>query len=110
MGEKRRHPRLAVRDMSIDVSDGMRCCSGIVQDVSQTGLCLADMTSRFGKHIDVYTVVATSGHRFFKFRVRPKWEEASGLNKRMGVEIKEPTGAWLEYVQSLEIQNASQAS
>ncbi|WP_310600406.1 hypothetical protein [Desulfobulbus sp.] len=110
MGEKRKHPRMAVRDMSIDVSDGMRCCSGIVQDISEAGLCLADMTSRFGKHIEVYTVVATSGRRSFKFRVRPKWEEAIGLNKRMGVEIKEPSGAWLEYVQSLGIQNATPAS
>jgi len=107
MGEKRRHPRLAVRNMSIDLSDGMGCCSGTVQDISLTGLCLDDITGRLGRNINIYTVVATNGHRSFKFRVRPKWEEASGLNKRMGVEIKAPTGAWLEYVRSLESQSAS---
>jgi len=98
---------MVVRGMSFDVSDGMRCCSGTVQDVSLTGLCLADMTRRFGKNIDVYAVVATSGRRCFKFRVRPKWEEVSGVSKRMGVEIKEPSRAWLEYVQSLESQSVS---
>jgi len=107
MDEQRRHPRIVTRNMSIDMTDGMGCCSGMIQDVSLAGLCLTDITGRLGKDIDVYTVVATNGHRYFKFRVRPKWEEANGLNKRMGVEIKEPSGAWLEYVRSLDVQRAS---
>jgi len=88
--------------MRIDVSDGMGCCSATVWDISRDGLCLADLAKRFGKNADTYTAVVSSENRHFKFRVRPKWERAGGPSKRVGVEIHEPTGQWMEYILSLE--------
>jgi len=102
--EKRKHPRIPAHGMSIDVSDGIGCCSGDVRDVSRVGLCLVDMAKRFGKNIDAYTVVASSGEKYFKFRVRPRWERAGRLSKRVGVEIEEAPWQWTEYVMSLEAQ------
>jgi len=107
MAEQRKHQRVAVDGMSVDLSDGTGFCSGVVQDISQSGLCVADMTMRFGKNSGVFTVVAASGHRRFKLRVKPVWEESSGSTKRMGLEIREPSWAWLEYVWSLELQNTT---
>lgn len=104
MTEQRKVPRLIVGNMQADVSDGIGCCSGIVHDISFTGLCLVDVTKRFGKKVDAYTVVATCDNRHFKFRVRRRWEEVRGPNKRMGVEIAEPPGPWIEYVRGLEAQ------
>lgn len=100
--EKRKHTRIVVRNMQIDISDGIGCCSGTVRDISQLGLCLTDLAKRFGKNIDAYTAVASSEDRHFKFRVLPRWERASGLNKRVGVEIHEPPRQWIEYVLALE--------
>lgn len=100
--EKRKHTRIVVRNMQIDISDGIGCCSGTVRDISQLGLCLTDLAKRFGKNIDAYTVVASSEDRYFKFRVRPRWERTGGLNKRVGVEIHDPPRQWIEYVMALE--------
>jgi hypothetical protein len=100
--EKRRYRRVVVRDMQIDISDGIGCCSGTVRDISRVGLCLAELGKRFGKNIDAYMVVASNENFHFKFRVRPKWEQAGRLRKRVGVEIHEPPPQWTEYVMSLE--------
>lgn len=100
--EKRKYPRIVVRNMQIDVSDGIGCCSGNVRNISRVGLCLTDLAKRFGKKFDALTVVASSESHYFKFRVRPKWEQAGSSNKRVGVEIQDPPRQWTEYVQSLE--------
>lgn len=100
--EKRKNRRIVVCNMQIDISDGIGCCSGTVRDISRVGLCLADLAKRFGKNIGAYTVVASSGDHHFKFRVRPRWEHADRLSKRVGVEIHEPPRQWTEYVISLE--------
>jgi hypothetical protein len=63
---------------------------------------LADLTKRFGKNIDTFTAVASSESHHFKFRVRPRWEQVGGLSKRMGVEIDEPSGPWIDYILLLE--------
>jgi len=100
--EKRKHTRIVVRNMQIDISDGMGCCTGTVRDISRVGLCLSDLAKRFGRNIDAYVVVASSEDLHFKFRVRPKWEQAGRLSKRVGVEIHEPPTQWTEYIISLE--------
>lgn len=101
--DKRKYPRIAVRDLHFDVSDGIGCCSGNVLDVSQAGLCLADLAKRFGKGIGLYTVVVTSQDDcHWKFRVRPRWEQVGGVSKQVGVEIDAPPRQWITYVRSLE--------
>lgn len=100
--DQRKYPRIHVRGMSIDVSDGFGCCSAAVNDVSRGGLCLADMGKRFGKKIDKYTVVATSGENHFKFQVKPRWEQIGSWNKKIGVEIDSIPWEWTAYVISLE--------
>jgi len=91
--------------MLIDVSDGIGFCTGTVQDVSRVGLCLTDLAKRFGQDMDTYTAVASSGSEYFKFRVRPRWEQAGSVSKRMGVEITEPSGPWMDFVSRLEAKS-----
>ncbi len=100
--DKRKHQRIIVHGMSIDVSDGIGCCSGEVQDISRFGMCLVDLAKRLGRDTGAYTVVASKEGRNFKFRVRPRWEKAGRLSKKMGVEINDVPSQWTEYVMSLE--------
>ncbi len=100
--EQRKHPRIKVRGMTIDVCDGIGCCSGEVSDVSRIGMCLVDLARRFGKRTDTYTVVASQGGRNFKFRVRPRWEVPGQIHKKVGVELFDIPRQWTEYIKSLE--------
>ena len=100
--EKRKHPRIAVTGMGIDVSDGIGSWSGTVSDVSLNGLCVSDLGLVLGKKTGTYTVVASRGLSHFKFRVKPRWEVVWTRSKTMGMEIFETPGKWVEYVQNLE--------
>ena len=100
--DKRQYPRIKVRNMHIDVSDGIGACSGTVHDISRSGLCLFDLPARVGRKSASYTVVVSHGDRLFKFRVRPRWQTAARLYKRMGVEIADPPARWRDYVHALE--------
>lgn len=100
--EQRRHPRIRVGGMCIDVADGFGCCSVAAGDVSRGGLCLTEIAKRFGQKIDKYTVVASSGEQHFKFQVKPRWEQVGRWNKKIGVEIENVPWQWMAYVMSLE--------
>ena len=100
--DKRRYPRIVVRNMNVDVADGIGSCSGTVSDVSRHGLCVRDLAVNVGRRAGSYTVVVSHGNRFFKFRARPRWERADRVYKRMGLEIAEAPARWTDYVRSLE--------
>lgn len=100
--EKRKHPRIVVTGMSIDVSDGIGSWSGTVNDVSRNGLCVSDLGSVLGKKTGTFTAVASKGGAYFKFRVKSRWEVVRAQHKTMGMEIAETSGKWAEYVQALE--------
>lgn len=100
--ELRKYPRIRVHDMTIHISDGIRCCAGAVADVSRFGLRLAEIGSRFGKQVDQFTVVAVSGEQHFKFRVKPRWSQIGPSSKSMGVNIEAAPWQWTSFVQSLE--------
>lgn len=88
--------------MSIDVSDGIGSCSGLVSDISRHGMCLANLATIIGKKTDTYTVVVSKDDRYFKFRVRSRWATIERLNKKMGVEIPDAPTKWTDYVMTLE--------
>lgn len=100
--EKRKYPRIIINGMHYDISDGIGCCSGVVHNVSQFGLCLTQIAKRLGTKTTTYTVVASQGEKYFKFRVRPRWEKIGRVSKNVGVEIDEVPRQWIEYVVSLE--------
>ncbi|MBM9538038.1 hypothetical protein [Desulfobulbus alkaliphilus] len=100
--EKRKYPRIFIQGMQYDVSDGIGCCSGAVRDVSQAGLCLTRIPKRLGTRTTTYTVVASQGEKYFKFKVKPRWEKIGRLSKNIGVEIDEVPRQWTEYILSLE--------
>lgn len=102
--EQRKHPRIRVDGMTIDVSDGIRCCAATVADISQGGLCLSEMGRKFGKKFDRLTVVAVSGEQHFKFRVKPRWEMVGPWHKTVGVEIDQAPWQWTSFVLALEGQ------
>jgi hypothetical protein len=100
--EKRKHPRIIIDDMTIDVSDGIGFCTGEVRDISRLGMCLVNLARRLGKNTDAYTVVASREGKHFKFRVRPKWVVNGPYDKKVGVEIDNVPAQWTEYVIALE--------
>jgi len=100
--DKRKHPRIPMSDISVDVSDGFGFFSGNASDISRFGLGLVNMAKRLGRDADRFTVVVSGRGQDFKFKVFPRWEEVEGLTKRIGVEIANAPWEWTEFVMQYE--------
>ncbi len=100
--DKRKHPRIPIDDLNVDVSDGFGFFSGSASDISRFGLGLVNMAKRLGKDAEKFTVVVSGQGKDFKFKVFPRWEEVEGLTKRVGVEIANAPWEWTEFVMERE--------
>ena len=99
--EKRRHQRMAISNLSADISDGKGFFPGVVSDLSRFGLRLTDLPLKVDSSQRPSIVV--SGHgRNFKMLVRPCWTQKDNNRKSVGVEIMNAPWEWTEFVAGLE--------
>ena len=96
------YQRVEVTGFQADVSDGMGCFPGEINDVSRFGLCMKDLPKRVNETSNRMTVVIHGKGKNFKMVVRPKWSQASGLRKTVGFEILNTPYEWTEFVLQLE--------
>ncbi len=100
--EKRKFQRMAMCDLSVDISDGVGSFPGVVSDVSRFGIGLKDLPKKINMEAKRMTVVISGQGGHFKMYVRPKWSVAKGLEKDIGVEISNAPWGWTEFVMGFE--------
>lgn len=96
--DKRKNHRIEINDLTVDVSDGIGFCTGSANDISKFGLGLVNMSKKFGKEAKRLTVVITAEDKVFKMNVKPRWDLAEGLSKKIGAEIEQAPWEWTEFV------------
>lgn len=102
MDDKRRYPRVQLNNMIVDISDGYGFYSGFVKDISQTGLCLHQISSDLDDDLRNLTVVVSKKEANFQMLVRPRWKNYNGHTKDIGVRIDSPLPEWKKFVQKLQ--------
>ena len=100
--EKRRHPRVAVKNLSVDVSDGHRFFSGIVSDVSRFGFRMIDLPKNLNADVKKMTAIISGRGKRFKMIVKPKWSTKESLTKSVGAEILDVPWDWTEFAMDFE--------
>ena len=100
--EKRRHPRTATENITVDVSDGHRFFSGIVSDVSRYGFRMTDLPKNLDSDVRKMTVIVSGRGKRFKMMVTPKWSTRDNLTKSVGAEILNVTWDWTEFAIDFE--------
>lgn len=100
--EKRRHQRMAVKNLWADVSDGKGFFSGMVTDLSRFGLRLDDVSTRLDNTTKRLSLVITGHGKNFKMLVRPRWSSREATQKSVGVEIINAPWGWTEFVMDFE--------
>ncbi len=102
MEENRRHPRIAIRNLSVDIHDGNEFFQGTVSDISRHGMCMTELPERFDADTEVMTVVIAGKEDYFRMFVRPKWCRQQEENKTVGTEIINISWSWKEFVMKRE--------
>jgi hypothetical protein len=100
--EKRRHPRITIKNLSVDVSDGHRFFSGIVSDISRVGFCMNDLPKNLDADTKKMTVVISGQGKRIKMTVKPRWSARDNLTKSVGAEILDVPWDWTEFVMDFE--------
>jgi hypothetical protein len=100
--EKRRHPRIAMDRISVDVADGVGVFQGMVSDISRFGVCLTDLPKRLNGSVKKMTIVVSAKGQHFKMNTRPRWYADDGATKSVGAEILNTPLGWTEFVMDFE--------
>jgi hypothetical protein len=104
--EKRIHPRIPLRNLSVDASDGFGFSQGRIADVSRLGLCMTDLPDSLNGQVNKMIAIIRGQGKNFKMTVRPKWSTTDGASQSVGVEIVNPSGDWMEFIRRFEPKTA----
>lgn len=88
--KQRNHPRLEIKNLSVDASDGVGFFQGMISDVSRFGVCLTDLPKKLNGKAKIMTVVVSGQGKNFKMSVRPRWSNIDGNGRSVGAEILNP--------------------
>ena len=102
MDNKRRHFRIDVQGVEVDISDDIGFCSAGVVNISRAGVCLCEMSRRLRVRDDSFLVIiSVQGYRF-KTHVWSRWNAEQNMGAVLGVELKNIPWGWTEFVTTLE--------
>jgi hypothetical protein len=100
--DKRRHPRVPIRGLTADISDGKGFFTGTVTDISRNGMSLNDIHKKLDGSADILSVIVDGQGGHFRLLVKQKWETDAGVLKIIGGQIENSPWNWAEFVKRLE--------
>ena len=100
--DKRRHPRMAVDGLTVDLSDGRGFFNGTVGDLSRFGLLVENVPKRLDEMAPIYSVIVSGRGHNFKMKARLRWSVRQSISKKVGIEILKASWGWTEFVMQFE--------
>jgi len=101
--EKRKHPRIKIDNLPIDVSDGTRLFQGSVSDISLSGIRINELPDKLNMNAKIITIVFSENKKLFKMEVTPRWHHDNDGRTSMGVKILNTPWNWTDYIIKHEI-------
>ncbi len=99
---KRKHHRIVMPNLKVEVASGAEVFSGTVNDVSQDGMLLNNIPQSLNKPNEILSIIVISSGQKFKLFAMPRWISESSLKNEMGVEIIDAPKDWTEFVRTRE--------
>ncbi|GAB4340799.1 MAG: hypothetical protein Kow0089_14740 [Desulfobulbaceae bacterium] len=101
--ERRKHKRYPTPDLQSNISDGSGSFLVVVEDVSRSGVGMAQVPEGFDETVHKCFAVINAPLKDFKLTLQPRWVHATdeGRCKRIGFQIDEPSAEWLEFLREV---------
>lgn len=88
-------------DMISSFSDGNTIFRGLVANISEGGLKITNITTRFKPSPQVYATIVTNRDRKFKLNLQPVWFEQCDQKVAVGFEIIAPPPDWHNFIDTM---------
>ena len=99
---KRKQERYLVEDITSSLADAHFCFSGMVEDVSRTGIRISNLPQKFDDSVGICICVIEAQGKNFKIEVEPRWTNDSGFLKEVGFKITNPPWNWTAFIRKYE--------
>ena len=101
--EKREYPRFPTSiDTFAKITVGDMICTGLVCDISKTGVRLKNLPKMISNEIDKLSVVISQYGVDYNLLFKPKWVELTESGKRIGAEVDLTSSDWGNFVRQTE--------
>jgi hypothetical protein len=100
--EKRRHPRIRVRNLSVDINDGDDFFQGVISNLSRNGMCMTDLSNQLKEDVGTMMIIIQVRDDYLRMFVKPKWFSRGEAIKTIGAEIVNIPWRWKEFVMKHE--------
>ncbi|MDD2463369.1 MAG: hypothetical protein PHI97_05180 [Desulfobulbus sp.] len=92
--DKRRHPRVTLRNTTVQVTDGCLYATAMLGNISPTGICLCDLPEQLYKNAGKLTVFSSDNPGLPVLQIEPRWQKTGWHGKTIGAAIVNTTDAW----------------
>lgn len=99
---KRKHHRITVPNLTVEVSCGADCFLGTANDVSRQGILLDNIPHHLAKPNEILSIVIVSSGKKFKMLAYPRWIAEGSIQNEMGIEFLDASADWKEFVRIRE--------
>lgn len=93
-GDKRRHPRVALDNITVHVTDGCLFATAMLKDISPNGLCLCNLPEQLYDNAGKLTVFSSDNPGLPVLQIEPRWQQTGWGGKTIGAVILNATDAW----------------
>ena len=102
--DRRAAVRLESAGLITSIFDGRSAVLGVVEDVSQGGIRVANIPAAFKESVETCYAVVSGPWQDFHLALQPRWIHPAhrGMYKVIGFQIQRPPAEWTQYVQKME--------
>ncbi len=101
--EKRKHPRFSSsNDTFARITVGDKTCTGLVCNISKTGVSLKHLPEIMSHEIDKLSVVIHHYGIDYTMLFKTKWTELTESGRRLGAEIDSTSADWSKFLLQTE--------
>ena len=92
--DQRQHPRVALRNTMVHVTDGCLFSTALLENISPTGLCLCNLPEQLYKNSGKLTVFSSDNPGLPVLQIEPRWQKTGWGGKTIGAVILNTSDAW----------------
>ncbi len=96
--DKRKHPRIKINNLCIDILDGEDPFQGSVSNISLSGMRINDVSKQLNLDSKQLSVVFSENKKYFRMTVNPRWYLKDKDNISIGVKILDSPWTWTDFI------------